>query len=467
SAQQSIVSQLQYSSGDTFNITCDASRFSGLKTEDYFLSMSMWRQVSPQAAFINIASYEPLAKLNTTKNVSSQWQVNFSGGEGYSNRNIMKIVVTVVNYQCTDAGLYKCQAVMPSPITTYETTPVNLTAKVGITQNNISMAPHNQADGTDENSSVNSVGEEISMTCTFTGPANLQAVWKRNDEDYPYPNNITNSNPSSSVVSGCNIYTYSSELKFTLEESDSGYTYICVVTEGNIERSRKMFTIEVKSTPDDNGNTGSNTAGAEINVGAIVGGVIGGVVFLVIVVVLIYFFVIRKRMDKNDDDSHRKNVEATDNGKDNLSPPPVFYSKPHKPPKDDSDGSRPVGMTNEGLDTSYDSKDLKGPPQYTNTVDDYEPPRYEKETHRGRANKAYEEEKEEKSEGRGRRNRHRDREENDEPKDRSKDREDRRSRHRGDREGEPRGRHYSTDDGTDNRYNFDPSYGDPNMGTSI
>ncbi|KAK0043006.1 hemicentin-1, partial [Biomphalaria pfeifferi] len=247
SVQQSIVSQLQYSSGDTFNITCDASKFSGLKTAHYFMSMSLWRQVSPQAAFIKIASYEPLAEFNTTKNAPSQWQVNFSGGEGFSNRNIMKIVVTVVNYQCTDAGLYKCQAVLPSPSTNYETTPVNLTAKVGITQNNISMTPHNQAEGTDENSSVSSVGEEITMTCTFTGPANLQAFWKRNDEDYPYPNNITNSNPSSSVVSGCNTYTYSSELKFTLEESDNGNTYICVVTERNNEWSRKMFNIEVLS----------------------------------------------------------------------------------------------------------------------------------------------------------------------------------------------------------------------------
>ncbi|KAK0043010.1 hypothetical protein Bpfe_027592, partial [Biomphalaria pfeifferi] len=127
--QQSIVSQLQYSSGDTFNITCDASRFSGLKTANYFLSMSLWRQVSPQDTFINIAAYEPLAQLNTTTNAPSQWQVNFSGGEGFSNRNIMKIVVTVVNYQCTDAGLYKCQAILPSPITPYETMPVNLTAK--------------------------------------------------------------------------------------------------------------------------------------------------------------------------------------------------------------------------------------------------------------------------------------------------------------------------------------------------
>ncbi|KAK6963646.1 hypothetical protein BgiMline_030805, partial [Biomphalaria glabrata] len=62
-------------------------------------------------------------------NIPLQWQINFSGGEGFSNRNTMKIVVTVVNYQCTDAGLYKCQAVLPSPVTTYETTPVNLTAK--------------------------------------------------------------------------------------------------------------------------------------------------------------------------------------------------------------------------------------------------------------------------------------------------------------------------------------------------
>ncbi|KAK6963647.1 hypothetical protein BgiMline_030806, partial [Biomphalaria glabrata] len=66
SVQQSIVSQLQYSSGDTFNVTCDASKFIGLKTANYFVSMSMWRQVSSQAAFINMASYEPLAQSNTT-----------------------------------------------------------------------------------------------------------------------------------------------------------------------------------------------------------------------------------------------------------------------------------------------------------------------------------------------------------------------------------------------------------------
>ncbi|XP_055865529.1 uncharacterized protein LOC106075953 isoform X2 [Biomphalaria glabrata] len=285
--QQSIVSQLQYSSGDTFNVTCDASKFIGLKTANYFVSMSMWRQVSSQAAFINMASYEPLAQSNTTNNIPLQWQINFSGGEGFSNRNTMKIVVTVVNYQCTDAGLYKCQAVLPSPVTTYETTPVNLTAKVGITQNNISMAPHNQADGTDENSSVNSVGEEISMTCTFTGPANLQAVWKRNDEDYPYPNDITNSNPSSSVVSGCNIYTYSSELKFTLEESDSGNTYICVVTEGNNERSRKMFTIDVLSTDTSTKiSQDTDTTIDGLSFGAGVGAM--AVVSLIIIGVLVY-----------------------------------------------------------------------------------------------------------------------------------------------------------------------------------
>ncbi|KAI8775417.1 hypothetical protein BgiBS90_023893, partial [Biomphalaria glabrata] len=63
SAQESIVDQLQYTSGDTFNITCDISKFTGLRSGNRTSSMSLWRQVSAQTSFENIASYEPLEKV--------------------------------------------------------------------------------------------------------------------------------------------------------------------------------------------------------------------------------------------------------------------------------------------------------------------------------------------------------------------------------------------------------------------
>ncbi|KAK6985698.1 hypothetical protein BgiMline_015296, partial [Biomphalaria glabrata] len=66
SGQQSIVSQQLYTTGDTFNITCDASKFTGLPATNYFLSMSLLRKVSSQIDFVNIASYYPFLPINTT-----------------------------------------------------------------------------------------------------------------------------------------------------------------------------------------------------------------------------------------------------------------------------------------------------------------------------------------------------------------------------------------------------------------
>ncbi|KAK6985699.1 hypothetical protein BgiMline_015297, partial [Biomphalaria glabrata] len=58
----------------------------------------------------------------------NQWEVYYTGGQSNTNRNTIKIVVTLVNYQCRDTGLYKCRAVA-SEGTTFETVPVNLTGK--------------------------------------------------------------------------------------------------------------------------------------------------------------------------------------------------------------------------------------------------------------------------------------------------------------------------------------------------
>ncbi|KAI8775418.1 hypothetical protein BgiBS90_023894 [Biomphalaria glabrata] len=298
SCQQPIVNQLEYPPGATFNITCDASRFAELRSAGELLSISLFRQLSTQTSFENIASYEPKAEKKMTtvaegfalgfvppQNIPIQWQVFYAGGEGINNRNTIRLVVTVVDFQCADAGLYQCQIFIPAPSHQANTTPVNITAKIGITQKDIYMTSQKKTIGEDIHSSVNTVGVEITLTCSFTGPANLQALWKRkkagHEENYPYANNIKNSKPVFSVISGCNTYDYTSELKFTLEEKDNGTLYICVVMEDNIERSRKMFTSKPGSRPDSAGS----------NVGTRVFGLL---VVLVIIVVLIYFFVIQK-----------------------------------------------------------------------------------------------------------------------------------------------------------------------------
>ncbi|KAK6985700.1 hypothetical protein BgiMline_015298, partial [Biomphalaria glabrata] len=87
------------------------------------------------------------------------------------------------------------------------------------------------------------------------GPVNLQPAWKLQnknsiyEENYPYSENITNTVLLSAVASGCTIYTYTSVLQFTLQETDDGNEYICLVFDGNIEQSRKMFTLGVSPAP--------------------------------------------------------------------------------------------------------------------------------------------------------------------------------------------------------------------------
>ncbi|XP_055866212.1 uncharacterized protein LOC106071327 isoform X5 [Biomphalaria glabrata] len=298
SSQQPIVNQLEYPPGDTFNITCDVSRFADLRSAGELLSISLLRQLSTQTSFENIASYEPKAEKKMTTNIPIQWQVFYAGGEGINNRNTIRLVVTVVDFQCADAGLYQCQIFIPAPSHQANTTPVNITAKIGITQKDIYMTPHKKIIGEDIHSSVNTVGVEITLTCSFTGPANLQALWRRkkagHEENYPYANNIKNSKPVFSVISGCNTYDYTSELKCTLEEKDNGTLYICVVMEDNIERSRKMFTNICSEQSTNNispSKPGSRPDSAGSNVGTRVFGLL---VVLVIIVVLIYFFVIQK-----------------------------------------------------------------------------------------------------------------------------------------------------------------------------
>ncbi|KAI8775422.1 hypothetical protein BgiMline_030811, partial [Biomphalaria glabrata] len=56
------------------------------------------------------------------------WTVQFSGEMSVTNRNSMRIVVTVQNFQFADAGQYKCRTTLPDATQLYSTA-VHIMAK--------------------------------------------------------------------------------------------------------------------------------------------------------------------------------------------------------------------------------------------------------------------------------------------------------------------------------------------------
>lgn len=63
-----IVTQTQHYIGDTFNITCDGTKFAGLPVIDgldYLNSLSLWRQTINESTFFVIATYSPFAPITT------------------------------------------------------------------------------------------------------------------------------------------------------------------------------------------------------------------------------------------------------------------------------------------------------------------------------------------------------------------------------------------------------------------
>uniref|UniRef100_A0A2C9KN94 Ig-like domain-containing protein n=1 Tax=Biomphalaria glabrata TaxID=6526 RepID=A0A2C9KN94_BIOGL len=207
--------------------------------------MSLLRKVSLN--FEIIASYDPFDPINTTTNFPSgrQWKVYYTGGQGFSNRITMKIVVTVVNYQCTDAGLYKCQ-VLSSQATTHDTYPVNLTAKSQINHTNIIMSPHK---GNDPYSSTNVYGENITLTCRASGPSSLQILWNytvvnRTGENIQ-ASNVIPARDADASSSTCSTISFTSALVVQLQEPGNSITYYCIVSDNGVEQSRRNVTIHI------------------------------------------------------------------------------------------------------------------------------------------------------------------------------------------------------------------------------
>ncbi|KAI8775427.1 hypothetical protein BgiMline_030816, partial [Biomphalaria glabrata] len=55
---QSIVDKFIYDAGESFNITCDVSTFSGLPASDFLQSIALLRQTSEKEYYV-IAQHQP------------------------------------------------------------------------------------------------------------------------------------------------------------------------------------------------------------------------------------------------------------------------------------------------------------------------------------------------------------------------------------------------------------------------
>ncbi|KAI8775411.1 hypothetical protein BgiBS90_023887, partial [Biomphalaria glabrata] len=61
-------------------------------------------------------------------NLPAKWTVQFNGSNITTNKNSMRIIVTVQDFQCVDAGQYKCRVTLPDA-SQYNSTALNITAK--------------------------------------------------------------------------------------------------------------------------------------------------------------------------------------------------------------------------------------------------------------------------------------------------------------------------------------------------
>ncbi|KAK6985701.1 hypothetical protein BgiMline_015299, partial [Biomphalaria glabrata] len=178
----------------------------------------------------------------------SQWQVEYSGGESNTNRQTIQIIVTAVNFQCSDTGLYKCRATLPTNETAFSY-PVNITAKAPINHSNITMTPHI---GKDPYSSTHIYGENITLTCAASGPSSLQISWNytvvnRTGEDIPsfHVSNFTPASDAAASWSTCSTITFTSDLVVQLQEPGDSITYYCIVSDNGVEQSRRNVTIHI------------------------------------------------------------------------------------------------------------------------------------------------------------------------------------------------------------------------------
>ncbi|CAL1546363.1 unnamed protein product, partial [Lymnaea stagnalis] len=108
-----------------------------------------------------------------------QWVIEASDGRGSvdpeNNRASIKLTLYVPDAQCADTGLYSCHASFrPAGGVSVAGRSQNLTSKAKTDVPVLTLDHHN---GKAPDSSNNTEGQPVKLTCSFEGPDGLAIVW--------------------------------------------------------------------------------------------------------------------------------------------------------------------------------------------------------------------------------------------------------------------------------------------------
>ncbi|CAL1546372.1 unnamed protein product [Lymnaea stagnalis] len=111
-AQCQLFDKSEFGDGGSFNLTCDVGRIGNVPTsitKIYYLSIEMAIVSSAKVKFIAVYQSVPKESLERYIPNGRPWVIEGTGGSG-SNRASIKLTLYVPDAQCSDAGLYRCNA---------------------------------------------------------------------------------------------------------------------------------------------------------------------------------------------------------------------------------------------------------------------------------------------------------------------------------------------------------------------
>ncbi|KAH9490674.1 hypothetical protein Btru_032732 [Bulinus truncatus] len=245
------------SNGYNLVLECDTSNFhSHLVPQTRALSKIGLEVLSrDETSFRTIASYAPFARDVSDRTFSElpedkNWEVTFQGEARPDNRDLLKVIVTIVNVECIDSALYRCFLLTPGTSQLTYSDPYNFTFRVAISEASIRMTPFNSYNG--PFTSKNSIGDSISLNCITNGPKEVQLIWLYKDYGsndvrvYGEMANVFGFEPLRIAEDqGCEAFVHRSSLRFKLSAKDDKRTFYCAAYDLGIYAKRANFTIYV------------------------------------------------------------------------------------------------------------------------------------------------------------------------------------------------------------------------------
>ncbi|RUS80149.1 hypothetical protein EGW08_012072 [Elysia chlorotica] len=333
--------------GVPLEFNCNADVVKLPDSEKNIRSVSLARKLHGSASYTTIVSYEPGFPIPGKFEyipLGRAWTIAItevpSASTNLDDYRKMNVKLTINDALCADGAVYQCKVRYWPGNTALAEDIVgeqNVTARAAIQNMFVTVRPSNDNFRYVEN-------DVVTMECSVEGPPGLIVQWRYGNpnfgplRDYTMVENILNDPdyPKSVPNTDCGAMHYRSSLNITLTEQDDGVMYACAARfedKEHVDNITLSISAAVVSPAGDQGNTANTATGGSNDTGMIVGIIFGVLAFIIIVLLLVYFFWYRRRNGGNKD----KDAENEDTKPDMHAPPPVFYSKPKKTPKDDKE----------------------------------------------------------------------------------------------------------------------------------